>query len=97
MFWLKRSLPKKHEQPVNRCVFNGRLHLLGILCGSNLDVGARWDVGSSTGSRSGTAFGVFRRLQIANLHHPHHVFIWFLSRRKINNTKLSHLIPPFDH
>jgi len=42
-------------------------------CGSNLDVGPGWNVGSCIGSGAGTAFRVFRRLQIAN--YLHHVFI----------------------
>src|SRR5207244_10622799 len=58
-----------------------------------LDVGSGWDVGSSIRSGWGTAFRVFRRLQIENLH-PNHVFLCFLSRRKMNNTKPNHFEIP---
>ena len=72
---------------------NGGTAWVEITTRSNLTVGPGWNIGSGIGSGSGTAFRVFRGLQIANLSHPHHVFIRFPSRRKINNAKLSHLSP----
>ena len=54
---------------------NSGTALSGMTLRLPLDVGSGWDVGSSIRSGWGTAFRVFRRLQIVKNLHPNHVFL----------------------